>query len=557
MRLMFFATLTFASAVFAQDYDLVLRGGEIMDGSGAAAVRADVAVSGDRIVAVGDLSGATAERVIDATGFTVTPGFIDVHSHADGPGEGGGLRHPDSRRRAAPSAVAQGVTTVVVNQDGRSLLEIPRQRERLEDVGHGVNAALMVGHNTIRHEAMRGSDFKRPATDEEIGRMRALVRDGMEAGAFGLSAGLEYSPGIWSTTEELIALVNEVAPYDGVYIVHERASGADPMWYVPSQHAANPPTMLDNVREQIEIAEATGVNTVATHIKARGVDYWGKSGAIISLLTAARERGVSIWADQYPYTTSGSDGVLNLIPRWAAERESEAGGKRGSVNASLNLALENPIVGSLLRGDVAHKIRRGGGADNILIMDYPKAEWVGNTLAEFAAAHEEDQIDAVFRLQREGYADRFGGARLRGFSMAEEDMAAFAAVPWIMTASDAGLALPEDHAVHPRYYGTFPRKLARYAREQKLLTMPEAIHTMTGLPAEVMGFEKRGLIREGYFADLVVVDLETVEDTATYFEPHQYPKGIPYVLVNGEFVVDDGTLTGALPGRVLTPAKDS
>ena len=557
MRSTFLFALVFARAVLAQDYDLILRGGDVIDGSGAAAVRADVAVSGDRIVAVGELDGATGARVIDVVGLTVTPGFIDIHSHADGPGEGGGLRHPDSRRRAAPNMVAQGVTTVVVNQDGRSLLDLARQRKRLEEVGHGPNAALLVGHNTIRHEAMRGTEFKRPATEDEVSRMRELVREGMEAGAFGMSAGLEYTPGIWSTTEELIALVKEVAPYDGVYIAHERASGADPMWYEPSQDDANPPTMLDNIREQIEIAETTGVKTVATHIKARGVEYWGKSGEIIALLMAARERDVPIWADQYPYTTSGSDGVLNLIPRWAMELEPGKEGKRGNAAASLAGALENPIVASLLRGDVAHKIRRRGGAENILIMDYPEDAWVGKTLAEFAAAHNEEPVDAVFRLEREGFAGRMGGARLRGFSMSEEDVAAFAAVPWIMTASDAGLALPEDHLVHPRYYGTFPRKLARYAREQQLLTLPEAIHTMTGLPAEVMGFEKRGLIREGYFADIAVVDLETVEDTATYFEPHQYPKGIPYVMVNGAYVVDDGALTGALPGRVLTRESDS
>ncbi|MEK7794266.1 MAG: amidohydrolase family protein, partial [Candidatus Hydrogenedentota bacterium] len=255
--------LTFPS--FAADsYDLLIRGGEVLDGSGVLAFRADVAVEDGRIAAVGDLADADAARVIDAAGKTVIPGIIDLHSHADGPGETGGLRHPDKRRRAATNMIAQGVTTVVVNQDGRSLLDIAKQREELEECGHGPNVLLMVGHNSVRQEVMK-SDFRRPARPDEIEAMAPLVKRGMDAGAWGLSAGLEYTPGIWSETEELIALVNVIKPYGGVYIVHERASGSDPMWYLPSQHDARPTSMIDNIAEQIRIAEATGVTTVCTH----------------------------------------------------------------------------------------------------------------------------------------------------------------------------------------------------------------------------------------------------------------------------------------------------
>ncbi len=259
----------------AESYDVIFRGGQILDGTGSRPYRADLAVREGMIAAIGDLDEDTADRVIDVADLTIVPGFIDIHSHADGTGDSSGLRSRDPKRRAAPNLVSQGVTTVVVNQDGRSPLDIARQRSQLEARGFGPNAALMVGHNTIRSAAMEGTPKDRPATAGEIGAMRAMIREGMEAGAWGLTAGLEYEPGIWSDTEELIVLVREIVPYGGVYIVHERSSGSDPMWFAPSQDLPEPPTMLDSVHETIRIGEATGATVVATHIKARGTNYWG------------------------------------------------------------------------------------------------------------------------------------------------------------------------------------------------------------------------------------------------------------------------------------------
>jgi len=541
--------------VSAQDYETLFVGGHVLDGSGAPAVRADVAVSGGRIAAVGDLGRATAQRVIHAEGLTIVPGFIDLHSHADGGGESGGLRSPDANRRAAPNLVAQGVTTVVVNQDGRSLLDLVRQREQLEERRIGPNVILMVGHNTIRRAALASSEKNRAATPAELETMKALVREGMDAGAWGLTAGLEYEPGIWSTTDELIALVREVKPYRGLYIVHERSSGIDPMWFVPSRDASSetPPTMLDSILETIAVAEATGVTAVATHIKARGQDYWGKAGEMIAAIQAARDRGVPIFADQYPYDTSGSDGTMVLIPRWVAD---DYAGDTTSYAIALQAALADHDDARHLARDVMHEIVQRGGPGNIVVLDHPDRAFIGKTLGELAAARGVTVVEMAYLLQFEGYRDQFGGATIRGFSMSEEDIRKFTVQPWVATASDAGVSLPGEPFIHSRYYGTFPRKIRKYALDEKLIPVEQAVRSMTGLPAEILELDDRGYVREGYVADLAVLDLGALRDLSTFFEPHQYPAGVPYVQVNGRFVVDAGEITWTLPGKILTREED-
>jgi len=542
------------SRASAETYDLLLIGGQVLDGSGAAAYRADVALKGGRIAAVGDLGRAKAARVIHAEGLTILPGIIDLHSHADGGGESGGLRSPDANRRAAPNLVAQGVTTVVANQDGRSLIDISRQRAQLEERKFGLNTILMVGHNTIRRAAMSGPK-ERDATAEEIETMKRMLREGMAAGAWGLSAGLEYEPGIWSTTAELIALVKEVKPYRGLYIVHERSSGIDPMWYVPSRDAASvkPTTMLDSINETIQIAETTGVTSVATHIKARGREYWGKSDEIIAAITAARDRGVPIWADQYPYDTSGSDGTMTLIPRWVAD---EFAGNQTNYAVALEVALRDDDTAKALARDVMHEIVQRGGAGNIVVLDHPNRSLIGKSLGELASARGVTVVEMAYLLQTDGYRDQFGGATVRGFSLNEDDVRNFLVQPWVATASDAGVALPGEAFTHSRYYGTFPRKIRRYALDEKLIPVEQAVRSMTGLPADILELDDRGYVREGYVADLAVIDLATIRDRSTFLVPHQYPAGIPYVLVNGTFVVDAGELTWALPGKVLTREED-
>jgi N-acyl-D-amino-acid deacylase len=557
----FLAALALAfgpSLVHAQDagpFDLLIRGGRVLDGTGNPWFSADIGVRDGRIVAVGMLPEAAARRVIDATGRFVSPGFIDIHSHADdGSARIGGatIRTDALDRKAAPNVVSQGVTTVVVNHDGRSPWPIRDQRALLERQGVGPNVMMMVGHGTVRRQVM-GDDFQRPASDAEIERMKALVRQGLEEGAVGMSAGLEYVPGRWSTTDEVARMAEELVPFDGVYISHERSEGADPMWFWPSQDAPGPPTLQDAVMETIEIGRHSGARVVASHIKAKGAHYWGSSGSAIQLIQRARDEGVRVWADQYPYPTSGSDGGTVLIPSWALSSAEGRGGPPPADVLRRNLA--DPVTAAKLRQDVAHEIRRRGGADRVVIFEYPREEWVGRNLQELADERGVDPVQMAFDLQLEGDPERPGGGRLRGFSMSEIDVENYAAQPWVATASDGGIAIPEDGSVHPRYYGTFPRKIRHYALTVGALSIEDAIRSQTSLPARIMGLEDRGEIREGYWADLVVFDLETIADQSTFFDPHQHATGIDHVIVNGASVVEEGEILYTLPGRILASQR--
>jgi N-acyl-D-amino-acid deacylase len=528
----------------------------VLDGTGNPWFAADVGIREGRIVAVGRLEGATADRVIDASGKYVAPGFIDVHSHADdGSARIGGatIRTDEVKRKAMPNIVAQGVTTVVVNHDGRSPWPIAEQRGLLEAQGTGANVMLMVGHGTVRRMVM-GDDYERTATPAEVTAMRGLVRQALDEGAVGISAGLEYVPGRWSDTDEVAAVVSELAPVDGVYISHERAEGADPMWFWPSQDSPGAPNLIDAVMETIEIGRRTGVRVVASHIKAKGAHFWGTSHTAIQLIERARAEGVRVWADQYPYPTSGTDGNTVLIPRWALQDEAAASPRdRRPAADVLRENLANSDLATQIRRDVAHEIRRRGGADRVVVFEYPDEALVGQTLSEVAEAWEMEPVEAALELQFRGNPRRPGGGRMRGFSMSEEDVEAYAAMPWVATASDGGLAHPDDGgSVHPRFYGTFPRKLAWYSRDRGVLSLEAAVRSMTALPALLMGLRDRGQVREGNHADLVVFDLEVLQDEADFFDPHRYPSGIEHVLVGGEPVVSGGELTWSLPGRLLT-----
>jgi N-acyl-D-amino-acid deacylase len=539
-----------AQAQEPPSFDVLITGGRVLDGTGNPWIYADVGIRGGQIVAVGKLDDARADRVVDARGKVVAPGFIDLHSHG-----AEGLESEDDRRRSAANLVTQGVTTVVINQDGRSPVDIGAQRSQLQELQIGPNAILMVGHNSIRAEVL-GDDHRRLATPEEVRRMRALARAGMEAGAFGLSAGLEYVPGRWSDTDEVVAVVEEIVPFGGVFIEHERSSGTSPMWWRPSQDEPGPPTMLNSIQETIEIGERTGATVVATHIKARGANYWGSSGAIIAAIKRARARGVAIFADQYPYATSGSDGNVSLIPEWAVGANDEAEGDEPDYAEALRETLADPERAGMLRQDIAYETEFRGGAENIVVFDYPDRTLIGKSVAGIAAERGISAVDAAIQLQLEGMRDRRGGGRLRSFSFSEEDIENFGAQPWVATASDGGIALPEDGpAIHARFYGTFPRKIREYALDRGVLSVENAVRSMTTLPAQILGLRNRGQVREGFVADVVVLDLEQVRDMATFTDPHQYATGIDYVLVNGSFVVDEGSPTGMLPGIVITPSE--
>ncbi|HUF49307.1 MAG TPA: amidohydrolase family protein, partial [Longimicrobiales bacterium] len=449
-------------------FDVLIRGGRVLDGTGNPWFHADVGIIGDRIAAIGPLPAATAGRIIDARGRFVTPGFIDIHSHADDTGSPRRtFRSDDARVRAAPNLVTQGITTVVVNQDGRSHWPIAEQRATYERLRIGPNTLVLVGHGAVRSRVM-GQDVQRPATAEEITRMRALVRQAMQEGASGLSAGLEYAPGRWSVTDEVVALAEEIVPFRGVYISHERSEGSDPMWYWPSRDPAGPPTLLDAVRETIEIGERTGATVVASHIKAKGAHYWGSGAAVIQLIEAARARGVSVYADQYPYETSGTDGSTVLIPPWATAGAGGTGGQGApDYAARLQAVLADPVANADLRRDITHEISRRGSAARVVIFDHPEPAYVGRSLAEIAAMMQTNPVDAAINLQLHGYRDRRGGARVRGFSLSELDLDMYAAQTWVATTTDGGIALPDDGAgTHARFYGTFPRKIRYFALDR-------------------------------------------------------------------------------------------
>jgi N-acyl-D-amino-acid deacylase len=552
----------------APAYDLVIENGRVMDGTGNPWFLADIGVREGRIAAIGDLHAAKAKTRIDAHREIVAPGFIDMHSHADGlAGRLIGLRSPDRQRREARNIVTQGVTTVVVNPDGMGApgLTVAAQQAELAKVGIGPNAALLSPHNTIRL-AILGEDYKRKATPTEIAAMRALVRTDMEDGAFGLSTGLEYMPGRWADTDELVALMQEVAPYHGIHSSHMRSDAEAPMWYIPSRDPGSPTTVLDAVAEHIAIAERSHAIGVITHIKARGVYGWGRSREIIAMIDAARARGVQIYADQYTYDTSGSDGKIVLIPGWAmgapddldsvdpvADYFSRTRPKRKPVDrkAALRVTLAAPAAKAALYRDIAFAIRFRGGAEQITVFDAPDRSLIGQSLADLARKRGISAEDMAVALQLEG-TDAPGGARLRSFSLDETDIDAFMRQEWTATSSDGGVKLPADGpATHARYYGTFPRKFARYVNERHTLSLAQAVRSSTSLPAQILGLTDRGVLRVGAAADIVVFNDREIRDRADFTNPHQFSTGVDYVFVNGVAEVSAGQATGALAGQPL------
>jgi N-acyl-D-amino-acid deacylase len=475
---------------------LLVRGATVVDGTGAPGRRADVRVAGDTIVEVApSLAASDDERVIDAAGLVVAPGFIDTHSHAD--------RGLDDMPDAA-TQLRQGVTTAVVGQDGSSDLPASTWFERLDRLRPAINFATDVGHGTVRALVM-GSDFKRAATTNEVGAMALLVDRAMRDGALGLSSGLEYDPGFYARPEELVELARVAAKHGGYYTSHVRDEENE---------------VLAAWQEAIEVGRQARLPVLISHAKLASKPVWGQARDALALLERANQSGVRVRADWYPYTYWQS-AIYVLIP----DRDFEN-------RARWQIGLDEV-----------------GGPQNVLVTSYPpRLEWQGRTVAEIAAAEGKDAVTTIIEMMRASG----NSVGIIGTSMEESDLSRFAAHPLIFVCSDGMLA-----GRHPRGYGAFPRVLARYVREQRVLELAAAIHKMTGGPAAFLGFTDRGVIAPGRKADLVVFDPATVEDRGTKTDPAQPPIGIRTVIVNGEVVLDEGRATGARPGRALRRARDA
>lgn len=558
-----------ATPAAAQSFDLLIRGGLVLDGTGNPEVLADVGVRNGVIEAVGDLDGATAARVIDATGMHVVPGFIDMHSHADR-----SLYEGDAETRAAANLVAQGITTIVVGPDGRNpAWPISAEIAGYESLGVGMNIIPMVGHGTVRGAVM-GDDYERHATDAEIERMRALVRQGMEEGAWGLGAGPEYRPGRFSTTEEIIALAEIVSEYDGFYYAHQRSQSPLPLWLTPSivDEYTPPPTWpegwrltaTDGMHETIRIGREAGIRVVGTHIKAKGPTTWGQSAIDVMAIDRARAEGVQVYLDQYPYETFGG-GSVEVIPRWyyAPVGTERSGGlddpewSRGDLmdewDQNLRAHLDDPLLRDELVADTEYILDLQGGADRHIIVISPRDEaLVGRTLGEVARENGVSAVEQVLRFALDlGTAQLRSGVRFRGLAGSAEDVERYMRQEYTATSTDGGIVANARPGQHPRYYGTYPHKIATYVRDKGTITLPFFVRSSTGLPAQIVGLSDRGYVREGQAADLVVFDFDRVQDGATITDPGRPNEGIDYVFVNGEAVVEGGRVTGALPGIVL------
>jgi N-acyl-D-amino-acid deacylase len=471
----------------SQSNSVVIVGARIIDGSGRPAFRANVRIEGDRIERIGLFRPAQGERVIEATGMIVAPGFIDIHNHS----EEGLAREP-----SAGNQVSQGITTLAVGPDGGSPWPIADYLLKREQQKTAVNVLSFVGHATVREQVM-GTDFDRPARPDEVSRMKELVEQAMREGAFGLSSGLEYDVGRKATTEELIELARVASRYGGIYMTHMRDEEEG---------------MLDALREAIRIGREAELPVQISHIKMGNRNVWGRARRAVALINQARRAGRDVTADCYPYTA------------WASTITILVSSRRHDDKLEVETGLRNV-----------------GGARNVLVTSCKAhPDYEGRTLEEIAQSAGMNPVEIYQKIVHDG------GAGIVCSSMNESDVRTFYRQPWVMVSSDGGIG-----SRHPRGAGTFTRVLGRFVREKHWLSLEEAISKMTSAPAKRLGLTDRGLVREGMRADLVIFDPRTVRDRSTFKEPLLFSTGIYHVLVNGRQVWENGRITGRLPGMVV------
>jgi len=518
-------TATFARAAAAQApsraLDVLITGAMVYDGSGVPGRTADVGMRGDRIVFVGRApAGVTATQRIDAKGLIVAPGFIDPHTHTYE-----GLPRLSAERRQNASSLMQGVTTVVLGADGRGPVDVTRVLDAAERDGLGTNAYVMAGFGTVRSRVMGASSAA--ASRTQVDSMRTLITQAMREGAYGVGSGLFYAPQSYANTDEVIAVVSAAKPFGGVYDTHQRDE---------SSYSIG---LLASVRETIKIGCESGLTANVGHIKALGVDVWGKADSVLRIMREARARGCTVTADQYPWTASGTGLSAALLPRWV-----QAGGRD-----SMLMRMNNVDERETMLVEMRDNLRRRGGDSTLLLTggNLTAQQYVGKTLKAVAAERGKTAVQTAFEMIRDGF-----DMSVASFNMTERDIETFMRDPYVMTSSDGSDG-------HPRLYATYPRKIRRYVLDKPVITMQRMIAASSGQVARVYGFIDRGALRAGAFADVIVFDPKTIREEATYTEPTKLATGMRWVFVNGKAAVADGKLTGAMSGRALRrmvkPAK--
>ena len=511
--LLMLATLSAGPSIEA---DIVIRNADLYDGTGQPAVRADVAIRDDRIVAIGKFEITGTPRQIDARGLIIAPGFIDLHNHSDTP-----ITRPGTRLNK--NYVTQGCTTIVTGNCGGGQVDVGDYLDAIDRQGAGTNVVHLIPHGAVRRRVMRRE--KRPPTPHELEQMKELFEQGMRAGAWGMSTGLIYVPSKYADLSELVELARVVSRFGGIYASHMRNENT---------------RILEAIDEALAIGKAADLPVHISHFKASGRAAWGLAADAVSKVQQARLGGQRVTCDQYPYIASSTSLGAMVVP------------DEYRTQSKLVEALANPQEAVKLRREIERMIEARSGGASLFIAGYgANRAWQGKDLATLAGEQKQPVLELVLEIQQNG------GASMVNFGMQEEEVRLIMQQDFVATASDGGAKLPDATVPHPRNYGTFPRKIGHYAIDGKIVSLSHAIRSSTGLPADILGLKQRGYLRVGAYADLVVFAPETFRDTATFEKPHQYATGVRFLLVNGQLAIDDGQVKTVLAGRALRrPVKE-
>lgn len=502
--------ITFSSCLKKKiEADVLIQNGTVYNGVSKTPTNNSIAIKDDKIVFIGDESSVSlnVKRIIDAMGLIVSPGFIDPHTHADRD-----LKLPENSHNKP--FLFQGITTVVTGNDGDSFYPTSKYVDLYKSHGIGTNAVPLVGHGTIREQVMGKSDRK--ATTEEIIKMQGLVQQEMDAGAFGISTGLFYSPGSYSNTEEVIALAKIVSKNDGIYDTHLRDESSYTVGLIPA------------IEEAIEIGRQAKLPIHISHIKCLGVDVWHQSKEIVLTIEEAQKEGINVTANQYPYDASATGLKAAVVPRWA-----ESGGMD-----SLFIRYKNKNLRKRILTETKKNITRRGGPEKLLIVKSEEPKFVGKNLLEIAILLKITPEAAVYKALKTGYI------RVASFNMNPKDIHRFMQQKWVVTGSDGNTG-------HPRKYGSFPRKYHKYVKEEKVIDIASFINGSTSKTAAILKIRNRGKLQEDYFADIIIFNPNTFKDVADYTDPFQLSEGLKYSIINGKIVIDKERFTGQFNGRVL------